>query len=307
MPLENQADGLTSVLVWRSGTMVEERYLVGGPEDLRDTQSIGKSILSLLTGVALDAGLLPGLDAPILPLLRIQPAEGEGGDLAEAVTDPRWHQVTLRHVLTHTIGLPSEITDPDYDDAWWTSPDPLRFALSQPLLDDPGTTWRYSNAGVQLLGELLARAASEPLPEFAQRALFDPLGIAPPLWDTDPTGRPFGVLHLRTRDLLALGQLVLAQGRWEGRSLVPAAWVAQSTTPQVPADPGMEGSASYGHLWWTAPPYRGFFASGWGGQYLAVAPDQEAVVVVTGETRPHPSLRGLVESRLGGSPASSSR
>ncbi|MEW6422823.1 MAG: serine hydrolase domain-containing protein [Deinococcota bacterium] len=123
----------------------------------------------LLVGIALDRGLLTSLDQPVLPLL---PSAGDP-------PERRWHQVTLRHLLTMTAGLPSELTDPAYDDAWVKSADPVHFALAQPLVAAPGTTFHSSNAGAHVLGAALAGAAGQDLVAFAQEAL----------WGSHPTGR----------------------------------------------------------------------------------------------------------------------
>lgn len=280
---------VTSLLVARHGLLGFERYFAGDASERRDTQSVTKSVVSLLVGIALEGGLFSSLDQPLPSLL---PEE------SDAVTDPRWHRVTLRHLLTMTCGLPSELTDAAYDDAWFTGADPVRFSLAHPLLDEPGTTFRYSNAGAHLLGAALARAAGQPLAEYAGQVLFSPLGIAAPPWPADPQGRPFasGSLHLTSRELLRFGQLVLQRGEWEGRPLVPRRWLGEATRPHVRGYAWMEGIPDYGFLWWHAREggLEGWYATGYGGQYVAVFPMLALVVVMTGRVADHPSHRFLI-------------
>ncbi|GAA3836089.1 serine hydrolase [Deinococcus aetherius] len=287
--IERALPHVTSLLVARHGHLAFERYFGIYPTSPQDTQSVTKSLVSLLVGVALDRGLLAGLDQPVLPLL---------GSDADALTDARWRDVTVRHLLTMTSGLPSELTDAAYDEAWMASEDPVRFALARPLVADPGTAFHYSNAGVHLLGAVLAQAAGQNLADFAQEALFTPLGIAPPPWPRDPLGRPLacGSAHLTPREMLRLGGLVLGRGRWEGRQLVPPGWVEEATRVHVQGYGWMEGLPGYGLLWWVTREggTEGWYATGYGGQYVAVFPALELVAVMTGRVEDHPNHRHVI-------------
>lgn len=284
---------VTSLLVARQGQLVFERYFDGKADDPRDTQSVTKSILSFLTGTALQRGLLSSLEQPVLPLLSGIPA---------TLRDSRWADVQVDHLLKMTGGLPSELTDPNYDEAWFTSQDPVRFALEYPLLDAPGTTFRYSNAGVHVLGAALAEAVGQPLATFAQDMLLGPLGVVPPKWPADPCGRPFasGSLHLTSREMLRFGQLTLQRGWWNGTELVPSSWVQQATQPQLKGFEWMEGIADYGLLWWVTHEHgtQGWYATGYGGQYIAVFPEHDLVVVMTGQVTDHPPHRHLIPEVL---------
>ncbi|EYB68260.1 beta-lactamase [Deinococcus phoenicis] len=286
---------VTSLLVARRGHLAFERYFGIEATEPQDTQSVTKSALSLLTGIALDRGLLPGPDQPVLPLLP---------GLTDSVKDTRWPHVTLRHLLTMTSGLPSELTDPAYDDAWFTSSDPVRFALAQALVSPPGTAFHYSNAGAHVLGAVLAHAARQDLAAFAQEALWTPLGITAPPWPRDPQGRPFasGGLRLTPRQMLRLGQLVLQRGEWAGQRVVSPAWVEEATRPHVPGYEWMEGLPGYGLLWWVTREgnTEGWYATGYGGQYVAVFPELDLVAVMTGKVENHPSHRHVIAREVRG-------
>ena len=200
---------VTSLLVARSGQLAFEQYFSIAPDEEQDTQSVTKSLVSLLTGQLLERGLV----RPSQPLLSLLP------EMADAVTDTRWRAVTLEHLLGMTSGLPSELTDPAYDDAWFLSADPVRFSLGQPLVAAPGEVFHYSNAGVHLLGAALAKAAGQPLETLLHRHLLTPLGLNLGHWPRDRAGRVWasGGLHLSPRGLLRVGQLVLQGGHWQGR------------------------------------------------------------------------------------------
>ncbi|WP_022803150.1 serine hydrolase domain-containing protein [Deinococcus ficus] len=279
---------VTSLLVARDGHLAFEQYFGIQQDDPQDLQSVTKSVGSLLTGVAVQHGVL-SVDRPVLE------------QWPEAVTltrDPRWQRVTVGHLLTMTSGLPSEITDPVYDEAWFHDADPLRFTLGQTLSTEPGQAFHYSNAGVHLLGALVSHRVGQPLEEFAQEVLFTPLGIPSRTWMADPQGRVWGSgsLHLTPREMLRMGQVVLQEGRWHSRSVVSAAWIQQMTRPRVKGYAFMEGMPDYGWLWWLAGSGEtpGWYATGYGGQYIAVFPALRLVVVMTGQVCDHPNHRSVI-------------
>ncbi|WP_237725086.1 serine hydrolase domain-containing protein, partial [Deinococcus alpinitundrae] len=210
--ISERLPGVTSLLVAQRGEITFERYFGIQMNEPQDTQSVTKSLVSLLTGVAVHRGLLR-VDQPVLQ---------DWPYAASMIRDPSWQQVTVGHLLTMTSGLPSEITDPVYDDAWFLNSDPLRFTLEQTLRTKPAEAFHYSNAGVHLLGALLAHTVKQSLDDFAQEVLLTPLGIPKRLWETDLQGQVWGsgTLHLTPREMLRLGQLVLQQGWWQGRSVV---------------------------------------------------------------------------------------
>ena len=279
---------VTSLLVARHGQVAFERYFGVQMDEGRDTQSVTKSLVSLLTGIAVERGLLR-VDQPILQ---------DWPYAASVIHDPRWQHVTVGHLLTMTSGLPSEITDPVYDDAWFLNINPLRFTLDQTLRTEPGEAFHYSNAGVHLLGALLSHTVQQPLDDFAHEALLSQLGITRRDWTTDAQGQVWGsgTLHLTPREMLRLGQLVLQEGWWQGTSVLSVDWISQMTTPRVKSYTFMEGLPEYGWLWWLPGPDEtpGFYAAGYGGQYIAIFPALDLVVVMTGEVSDHPNHRHVI-------------
>jgi len=269
-------NGVRTVDVWVGNARMASRAFRGADHRAWDVKSAAKSVLSALVGIALERGLLPGLDAPLAEVL---PEE------AARLDDPGKRAITLRHLLTMTSGLGS--TSGEHYGRWVSSRNWVRAALARPLDHPPGETFVYSTGNSHLLAAALERAAGRDLLAWGREALFDPLGLEVAGWAEDPQGRRFGgnSFRLTPEALGRLGRLYLAGGRWEGRQLVPADWVAESTRAHAEGWPERYGA--YGLHWWI-PPFereRGFLAAGYGGQFLLVLPARGAVVVVTATHR----------------------
>ena len=278
---------LHSVLVYRGGRLVLEEYFYGydrgRPHQMR---SATKSVVSALVGIAIDNGALAGVDERVLPRL---PYAG----LANA--HPQKEALTLGDLLTHRTGLACDDWDgssPGNESRVYEADDWVKFFLDLPVAAERGTVARYCSAGVVTAGRMVELATGEPLPAYAQRVLFGPLGIRAEdvRWDftlSDENAESFAQLHLRPRDMLKLGILFRQEGRWEGRQVVSAGWVRAST-----AEHARIGDQGYGYYWWhqwlSVPTGSGnqrvdmVVASGNGGQKIYLVPSLDLVAVFTG-------------------------
>lgn len=268
-----ELEGVHGLLIARRGRLVAERYFRGSagnrPHNLK---SASKSVLSALAGLAIEQGLLK-LDQPIADVLP------EAADL----DDPRKRAITVRHLLTMTSGL--ESTSFGNYGSWVASRNWVRAALARPLQAEPGSRFAYSTGGTHLLSATLSRAAGRSSHDFAREHLFDPLGIRRSAWARDRQGVHMGGnnLSLLPRDMLKFGQLYLNRGRWNGEQVLPWQWVDESTRPGLVGPRGRGRIyGGYGYLWWLrGTRERGaYIASGYGGQYIYVAPAEDLVVVV---------------------------
>jgi CubicO group peptidase (beta-lactamase class C family) len=273
---------LRSLLVVRNGYLVSEEYFQGAtPNTLWNVHSITKSVVSALVGIALEEGYLKGLDEPMADYL--VPAI-----VPDLTQDQR--AITLRHLLTMTSGIEWEedggvetakYVASDYSEIW-------RYTLSKPVVDPPGTRWNYDSGASSLLSLVLEEATGRNTLQFAQEALFDPLGIDTVEWAKDGDFY-YGASHmyLRPRDMAKIGALYVNGGRSGDRQLVPEAWVHASIQP-VAAE-GIGGASppfprlDYGYLWWidSDPSFKRFVAWGFGGQFIYCVPDAGLVVVAT--------------------------
>jgi hypothetical protein len=149
----------------------------------------------------------------------------------------------------------------------------------------PGTYFHYDNAAAFMLSAIIQKQTGQTAQEYLRPRLFEPLGIAQPFWGTNYQGISLGAYGLRgrTEDIAKLGQLYLQKGKWNGKQLIPAAWVEASTSLQTAtgSDPNNDFSQGYGFFFWRAR-HGAYFAAGWAGQYCLVLPEQDTVVAITG-------------------------
>lgn len=285
---------LLGLLVLRNDRTVCEAYFRGyGPETAHNVKSVSKSVLSALVGIALAEGHLPGLDARIAPYF---PEYYDG-----LVDDPRKADVTIRHLLTMTGGW-QWIENGPVTTEWWTSPNWNQFALALPLEADPGTDYTYTTAGTHLLATILERTVPGGLRAYAEDRLFEPLGVRVHRWDEDPQGNPFGgsEMYFTARDLASFGILFMNGGLHGGRTVVPSAWVEESTGVQV----DLNGAWDYGFLWWLRDfaGHRAHHAWGYGGQFIFDFPSLDLVIVALSTHADHTgqseAVLDLVEEHL---------
>lgn len=269
-----------SVVVQQQGQTVFDYHRNGHPPaTLHPLESVTKSVLSLLVGIALGQGRLSGLDQTVLSLLP---------GLADANPDPRAQRLTLRHLLTMTAGFQGR------ERGFFDAKERARFAFGRPFETEPGQAFRYDNPAYNLLAAALVAALGQPLRAFAQQQLLQPLGIESLDWWVDEQGLHRGDvgLRLRTADLAKLGALMLQGGQWQGRPLVPAAFVQAAITPASPGGPPV--GLAYGLGWWVAPGAVGstYLASGFGGQLLWLHAPLGLAVAITSEVSAASNARG---------------
>jgi CubicO group peptidase (beta-lactamase class C family) len=261
-----------SVLVIRNGYLVLEAYNYPyAPDDLHTVYSVTKSITSALFGIALDQGFIEGGEQKMLDFFP---------DYTPANLDEAKQAITLDNLLTMSPGFewPGGMAEPLMGDMMVTD-DWVQYMLDRPMRGEPGQLFVYNSGVSNLLAAIIAHATGQPLLDFAQANLFEPLGVDSAEWADDPQGRYLGGfgLQLTPRDMAKIGYLYLNNGQWDGQEIISSGWVGFSTQQHISARPLSDG---YGYHWWTN--VQGYYmAIGYGGQYIIVHPQQNLVVVFT--------------------------
>ena len=290
------ADGtfprVTSVLAAVDGKLVYEGYFNGaGRDTAHNVRSASKTVVGMLVGQAIARGAITGVDAKVFSFFPER--------TAVANPDPRKLEITVEDLLTMSSLLECD-DDNDYssghEERMYVTEDWLGFFLGLPIKGFPswatkpedspyGRSFSYCTAGVLALGAVVERATRRPLPDFAREVLFAPLGIEKVGWSLSPLGLTMtgGGTLFRSRDLLKLGLVHLDGGRWQGRQVLPEAWVATSTAAHVQAS----DTDTYGYLWWRHDFEAGgrklpaVVMSGNGGNKVLVVPAARLVAVIT--------------------------
>ena len=304
---------VTSVLLLVDGQVAYERYFNGGTADtLHDVRSASKSVTAMLVGAAIGDGHLPGVQARVYDYFPAFTA-------AHAV-DPRLRAMTVEDLLTM-----SSLWECDDENAFsagneermYVTEHWLEFALSLPVKgfapwmtrpeDSPhGRAHAYCTANAFVLGAVLEQATQRPLATYAAQVLERPLGITASAWNRSPEGIGMGGggTRYRSRDLARLGELVLADGRWQGHQLIPADYVRAMVSAQASTGDGSD----YGYQWWGLKlPVEGHETTVWtmsgnGGNYLFVLPGKNLVAVITSQaynrSYAHPQSRRILTGYL---------
>lgn len=300
-----------AVVVVRRGKLVMERYFTGpddvygtpvaetkfAPDVLHDLRSISKSTTALLVGIALGEGKFPPLDSSVFDAFP---------EFAELAT-PEKRRITFRHLLTMSSGFTWDENIPyqnpeNSERKLIASTDPVRYVLEQPLSSAPGQVYNYNGGNTHLLAAAVAKQYGRNIFFYARDKLFGPLDITDSQWIAMRASGEIAAasgLRLRPRDTAKLGQLLLSDGRWNGKQVLPKGWAAESVKAHINGG----GIYFYGYQWWLG---RSLIAGreidwiagfGFGGQRLFVVPSLDLVLMVN-SAHYRDALQGIIPQAI---------
>ena len=252
--------------------------------NLHSLQSVTKSVVSALVGIAISRGDFPALDTPVLSFF---------DETSVTNVDERKLNINLRDLLTMSDGLEWNenlpYTDPQNSFAVMTrDPNWVTHTIDLQMAKEPGTVFNYNSGATLVLGHVFNVATGIDIEEYAVKHLFSPLGIEHYYWDRTPFGQTDTQegLYLSTRDLAKITRLYLQGGRFDGMQVIPRSWIDDSLTPAfLTKKNDREG---YGYLWWSQPythkntEHMAYFGKGFGGQRPILLPELDMVIVLTG-------------------------
>ena len=263
---------LRSLIIQQHGELLHEEYNNGRSASKDDNiKSASKSIIGLLTGIAIEEGFIPSVNEPISTYF---------AEYFEEHPDPKKENITIKNLLSMQAGIRS--TSSGNYGAWVISDNWIEYALGQDFVSEIDGRMVYSTGTSHLLSVIITKASGVSTKAFAEQYLFDPLNIQVGGWDKDPQGYYMGGnnMALSPQDLLKIGQMLMNDGVWENQQIISPGWIKDSFQTYTHSNYNPYG---YGYQWWNKETagYTTFFAWGHGGQYIMMIPELDAVVVMT--------------------------
>lgn len=270
---ENQLRDLHSFMLRRHGFVVAEGWWSPyAPEHPHMLFSLSKSFTSSAIGLAVHEGCL-SVDDPVISFFP--------NDLPAAVSQ-NLAEMRVRHLLSMSTGHDEDTMKylHEREDGNW-----IKAFLERPVVHKPGTHFLYNTGATYMLSAIVQKLTGMMLLDYLQPRLLEPLGITGATWEVSPQGINTGGygLSIRTEDIARFGQMYLDKGMWQGRRILPEAWVEEATSSHISngSSETSDWEQGYGYQFWRCRhgAYRG---DGAFGQYCIVMPEQDAVLAMTG-------------------------
>jgi len=267
---------LTAIVVLHNGQLVHEAYYKDTqPEDQRMAWSVSKSWLSALFGIMIEEGAVASIDDLVV-------------DYVPDLAGTAYETATIKNVLQMSSGVVFNEDYFDYDSdinkmgrvlALGGSMDDFATDLDATFAP-AGQEWQYTSIDTHILGMVLRNASGRSLSDLMTEKVVKPLGLeADAYYVTDGYDVAFalGGINVRTRDNARFGQMYVYDGMWQGKQIVPAAWIAEST---VASAPKFTGEMGYGYQWWMPAGAKPgvFHAQGVYGQYIYIDKNRNVVI-----------------------------
>jgi len=288
--------GSHALLIYHGGEVILEKYFDGfDAQTISDTQSMHKTVLAMLVGIALDEGVIKSIDEPA------------SNYLDEWKNDSR-RLITIKHLLQQSSGLdyPGFSYHPLSDfNQLMLGEDVTKMTLQQKVYRKPNEVFEYNGVNPQNLGLLLQRAYGKRYADLLSEKLWQKIAEddATVILDSEKYKMPrtYCCLNATARDWLRIGILILNEGKLGQKQIVPKSWIQNM---KIPA----ETNANYGYLTWLGTEHQenriynpkssatGFhsepfddpdivYLDGFGGQRVYIIPSKELVLVRTGATQ----------------------
>lgn len=265
-----------SMLLWRHGKLIFEHYFAPYTADTPHSMySCSKTFTSMLIGIAQEKGLI-SIHDKVLSYFEDVPVDNPNDNL---------RAMTLEHLLMMGSGHSQDTFGymMDAEDGDWA-----RVFLNRPVDYAPGTHFVYNTGATYMLSAVLTRVTGKTALELAEEWIFRDIGITGATWDTCPKGVSIGGsgLHIKPRDMMRMGILILSHGRWNNKQIIPRSYILAAQTKKIdnrnPNDPKQDPNwaAGYCYQMWRCC-FGAFRADGMGGQYIVMLPQYDMVAVFT--------------------------
>ena len=269
------------VIIKNDSLYFEKYWESYSDSSISNSFSMAKSVVGILTGIAIDEGKIKSIDEPV-------------ADFIPEFKDGAKEKITIRHLLMMSSGL-------DWDESYaslfsptteaYYGTDLRKLVVNQQVLIPPGQKFIYQSGNTQLLGIVLEKATGKSLSEYASEKLWKPLhAMHTAEWSLDKENgreKSYCCFYSNARDFARFGSLYLHNGKMFGRQIVSADYVKEAVTLTPITDEGKRNNF-YGYHWWIDKQdgHNIFYMRGILGQYVVVIPDRHIVFVRLGHKRP---------------------
>ncbi|MEM7162074.1 MAG: serine hydrolase [Bacteroidota bacterium] len=270
-------------LVIHKGNVIAEHYWEDYDEErISNSFSMSKSIIGLLTGIAIDEG-------------KIQSLNDLTSDYIPELKGTDKENISLYHLISMSSGIDwgESYTDPfGFQAKTYYGEDLFETCITFPAVKKPGTEHLYQGGNTLILAKVVENAVGMPVSDYAEKMVWQKIeATESALWNLDEEKgfeKASCCYYATARDFARFGQLYLCQGNWKGEQIVSSAWVDESIKPVNIPNPDGTMATNYGYQWWLSN-YQGmdnYSMRGMQGQYVIAIPDKEVVIVRLGRNRP---------------------
>ncbi len=293
------------VVIKNGGLLIESYYNTYWKETIHDIRSAGKSITALCMGIAIKEGFVKSYDESVYAFF-------PNADVPEALRRAN-SDITIKDLMMMSSGL-----DADTDDGstrgfvgnWIGQDDWVTYMLNVEKAYDKGSKWVYNDGSPMLCSAIITQTTGLSMAEFAEKYLFEPLGVREYYWYKSKMGITGGMgnLYITNLDFAKFGQLVLEKGRWGDQQLIAPEYIEMMTAELIPVSDNGPWADGYGFFWYSGHKnikgkrieYK--FATGNGGNKIYVIPSEEMVIAVQsssyGTGRGHGQADAILEFLL---------
>ncbi|SDG55097.1 serine hydrolase domain-containing protein [Epilithonimonas hungarica] len=286
---ENRFREITGIVVIKNDKLLLEEYFNGYNRDsLNDTRSVGKSFSSALMGIAIKDGYIKNENQRLSNFYDLKQFENYSS---------KKDSVTIKSLLTMSSAFDGNDEDsdsPGNEENMYPTDNWVKFALDLPMTENKiGKNWHYFTSGVVVTGDILDKSVPNGLEKYADKKLFQPLGITNYKWQFTPQQKPSlaGGLRMKALDFAKFGQLYKNDGTWNGKRILNKNWIQKSFTNYFADNKESEG---YGYLFWRKvykvgnKNFESYQSSGNGGNKIIILKDIPVVIVITAKAYNRP-------------------
>ncbi len=293
---ENRFRDITGIVVIKNEKLLLEEYFNGYKRDsLNDTRSVGKSFASAFMGIAIKDGYIKSENQSLKDFYDVKKFKNYSS---------KKDSVTIKSLLTMSSafnGNDEDYESPGNEENMYPTNNWVKFTLDLPMTENKmGKKWNYFTAGVVLTGDILDKSVPTGLKDYADKKLFQPLGIKNYQWQFTPQQKPSlaGGLRMNALDFAKFGQLYKNNGIWKGKQILDKNWIKKSFTNYFADNKDFEG---YGYLFWRKvykvgyKNFESYQSSGNGGNKIIIFKEIPLVIVITAKAYNKPYAHSQVD------------